>query len=84
VSAPYDADDWRSVAHYILTADECHGLVTRGGEQDACGKPPVTIIDAREYDGDFWPACAYHANRYGGPRCVSLAVMLAALREVAA
>ena len=57
------APDVRAV---LKSADHCHGIVTRDGEQDACGKPPVALIDARDLeDGCIWPACAYHANRYG-------------------
>lgn len=51
----------------------CHGIVTRDGEMDACGKPPVAVVDDRDRDGSYWPACAYHANRYGRGKCVSLA-----------
>jgi hypothetical protein len=66
----------------VARSDHCHGIVTRDGEMDACGKPPVAVIDAREFeDGCYWPACAYHANRYGGGRCVPLATILAALKE---
>lgn len=72
----------RTLAEEIASADHCHGLVTRDGEQDACGKPPVAIIDARDFeDGCYWPACAYHANRYGNGRCVSLSELRAALED---
>jgi hypothetical protein len=78
----YTPEDWLRLAREVKTADHCHGLVTRDGEQDACGKPPVAIIDCRDFDdGYFWPACAYHANRYGRGRCVSLAVILASLPQ---
>jgi hypothetical protein len=64
----------------LARADHCHGLVIRDGEQDACGKPPVAIIDARDVeDGCYWPACAYHANRYGRGQCVPLTDLRAAL-----
>ena len=76
-------DDWQSLGYRVKTADHCHGLVIRDGCEDACGKPPVAIIDARDFeDGDFWPACAYHANRYGRGQCVPLALIDAALRGV--
>lgn len=82
MSISYDAEDWRRLAHEVKTADHCHGLVVRDGEQDACGKPPVAIIDGRgTEDVSFWPACAYHANRYGQGRCVALSVILASLSE---
>ena len=65
----------------ILRADHCHGLVTRDGEEDACGKPPVAIIDATAAEaGCYWPACAYHANRYGRGHVVPLARIVEALR----
>lgn len=64
----------------ILTADHCHGIVTRGGWQDACGKPPVAIIDDRDAEAQcYWPACAYHANRYAAGRCVALPALAEAL-----
>lgn len=60
-----------------LRSDHCHGLITRNGEQDACGKPPV----ARDFeDGCIWPACAYHAHRYG-KRWVTLREIAASLRS---
>lgn len=69
--------------HVIKSADHCHGIVTRDGEMDACGKPPVAIIDANDTeDGCFWPACAYHANRYGRGRVVPIWVLVATLERV--
>ena len=77
---PLDHEDWRRLAR-TLADDHCHGLVLRDGEQDACGKPPVAVIDGRgSEDVSFWPACAYHAHRYGGPSCVPLSVLLLSLR----
>lgn len=65
----------------VLRADHCHGIVTRDGEMDACGKPPVAIIDARgAEDGCYWPACAYHAHRYGRGHVVPLPDLLAAIK----
>lgn len=62
-------------------ATGCHGGVIRDGEQDACEKPAVAVIDGRgSEDESYWPACAYHANRYGAGRCVPLVVLRAALR----
>jgi hypothetical protein len=62
-----------------LDDDHCHGIVTRDGEQDACGKPTTCIVDGHgTEDETFWPACTYHANRYGGGRIVPLTV----IREV--
>jgi hypothetical protein len=62
----------------------CHALVTRGGDEDACGKPPVAVIDDRGTDADcYWPACAYHANRYGRGHVVSLVELLSAWTVVA-
>jgi hypothetical protein len=51
----------------------CHGIVTRDGEQDACHKPTVAIIDGRGTEAEtYWPACTYHAHRYGDGRVVPL------------
>lgn len=52
----------------------CHGIVTRSGEQDACSKPATTILYDAE-GADVWPACTWHAHRYGG------ALTLAQVRE---
>lgn len=71
------SDELRRV---LTTADHCHGLVIRDGIEDACGKPPVAIIDARDTEDDcYWPACAYHAHRYGRGKCVPLAELVATL-----
>jgi hypothetical protein len=68
------SDELRRV---LTTADHCHGLVVRDGIEDACGKPPVAVIDARDVeDGCYWPACAYHAHRYGRGKCVPLAELV--------
>jgi hypothetical protein len=56
----------------------CHGIVTRGGEEDACGKPVVGVI-ADPVDG-HWPACTYHLHRWGRGRVVPLADLLATWR----
>jgi hypothetical protein len=69
----------RELAEVLRTADHCHGIVTRDGEQDACGKPPVAIIDWRGTEAEtYWPVCAYHAHRYGDGRAVPLRDILAA------
>lgn len=52
----------------------CAGIVTRQGEEDACCKDATTIV----YDAESatpWPACTWHAHRYGG------ALTLAQIRE---
>ena len=52
----------------------CHGIVTRDGIEDACSKPATAIL----YDAEgasVWPACTWHAHRYGG------ALTLAHVRE---
>ena len=68
------------LAAVIHGADHCHGLVIRDGIEDVCGKPPVAVIDGRgTEEGTYWPACAYHAHRYGHGRCVPLADIDAAL-----
>jgi hypothetical protein len=75
-----NADD---LPRELFAADHCHGIVYRDGDMDACGKPPVALIDARDLeDGCIWPACAYHANRYGRGRCVPLADIVTALKVV--
>ena len=64
----------------LSVADHCHGLVVHEGIEDACGKPPVAVIDARDVeDGCYWPACAYHAHRYGRGKCVPLGDLIAAV-----
>lgn len=66
----------------LMTADHCHGIVVRDGIEDACGKPPVAIIDGRGTEAEtYWPACAYHANRYGRGKCVPLADLAALVTE---
>lgn len=76
----HDAHLAATIAAEVRGADHCHGLVVRDGEEDACGKPPVALIDGRGTESEtFWPACAYHANRYGGERCVPLLSIAAAL-----
>jgi len=57
----------------------CHGIVTRDFEQDACGKPVAAIIDGRGTEAEtYWPACTYHAHRYGGGHVVPLMEILLA------
>ena len=71
------------LAHVLRHADECHGIVTRDGEMDACGKPPVAIIDGRDTEAEgYWPACAFHAHRYGRMRCVPIEQIIRAITEV--
>lgn len=56
----------------------CHGLVIRDGHEDQCCKPPTTAI----YDVEnvaIWPACTYHAHRYGSGRTMTLAQIREAL-----
>lgn len=43
----------------------CAGIVIRQGEMDACCKHATTIVYDREH-ASLWPACTWHANRYGG------------------
>jgi len=62
-----------------LSVDECHGIVTRDGEQEPCEKPTVCIIDDPE--GGPWAACVWHAHRYGSGRMVSLADIRAELGD---
>lgn len=52
----------------------CAGIITRGGGMDACCKPATTIVYDPE-DASTWPACTWHAHRYGG------ALTLAQIRE---
>ncbi len=55
----------------------CAGIVTRDGEMDACCKPATSIVYDAE-GADIWPACTWHAHRYGG------ALTLAQIREALA
>lgn len=58
----------------------CHGIVTRDGEQDACGKPVTVLIDGRHGEAEsIWPACTYHGNRYGGRNVIALRLILGAI-----
>jgi hypothetical protein len=52
----------------------CAGIVTRQGEEDACCKDATTIVYDLE-GANPWPACTWHAHRYGG------ALTLAQIRE---
>lgn len=55
----------------------CAGIVTSHGVEDACRKPATTIVyDAQ--NADVWPACTWHAHRYGG------ALTLAQIQEALA
>jgi hypothetical protein len=52
----------------------CEGIVIRGGEEQPCCKDATAIV----YDAEstsLWPACTWHAHRYGG------ALTLAQIRE---
>lgn len=42
----------------------CHGIVVRDGWEDACNKPATTVLFHPE--SGVWPACTWHANRWGG------------------
>jgi len=76
--------DREALARVLRDADHCHGIVTRDGEQDACGKPPVAIVDGRGTEAEtYWPVCAYHAHRYGAGRVVPLAQVKATARAEA-
>jgi hypothetical protein len=52
----------------------CAGVVTRDGDEDACCKDATTIVHDAE-SADVWPACTWHAHRYGG------ALTLAQIRD---
>ena len=43
----------------------CHGIVTRQGIEDDCCKPATTVVYDLE-SASVWPACTWHAHRYGG------------------
>ena len=59
----------------------CHGIATREGVQDACGKPVAGLIDDRASEGGcYWAACTYHLHRWGRGNVVPLSAVLAALR----
>jgi hypothetical protein len=63
-------------------ANECHGIVTVDGEQEPCNKPATAIIDGRSTEDEtYWPACAYHAHRWGRGRVVPLADLRTALLD---
>ena len=46
----------------------CDAAVSRGGEQEPCGKPAVTWADPEPWEDEYgtgvppWPICAYHAH----------------------
>lgn len=52
----------------------CDGIITRDGIEDACCKPATAVIYDAE-SASIWPACTWHAHRYGG------ALTLAQVRE---
>lgn len=61
----------------------CHGIVYRDGEMEPCEKPAVAIVDGRGGEAEgYWPACAYHANRYSRGKCVPLHTMIDAIRGI--
>jgi len=50
----------------LLSLDTfCHGAVTRAGEEYPCFKPAAAVLWDEEIAG-IWPACIWHANRFGG------------------
>lgn len=53
----------------------CSGIVTRDGIEEPCCKAATTIIYDPE-GPDLWPACTWHAHRYGG------ALTLAQIKEL--
>lgn len=66
---------------YVVTRSQiesvdtlCAGIVTRSCEEDACCKNATTIVYDLE-GANPWPACTWHAHRYGG------ALTLAEVRE---
>ena len=59
----------------------CHGVVTRDGHEDACGKPAVAVIGRSIAHGAPWAACGWHAHRYGQGRLVTLATIAQALED---
>jgi hypothetical protein len=48
----------------------CHGIVVHQGEQGPCCKPATAIVYDAE-GADVWPACTWHAHRYGGALTLS-------------
>lgn len=60
-----------------LVGNLCDGIVTRDGIEDACCKDATTILYDAE-SASLWPACTWHAHRYGG--ALTLA-QIAALRD---
>lgn len=60
----------------------CDGLVTIQGYEDACGKPATCLVDGRGTEDEYiWPACTYHAHRYGRGNVIPLDDIVKALRE---
>lgn len=72
--------DLKELAREISRARGCEAEVARRGERDVCEKPPVAFVcevaDGHEF---YWPACAWHVNRYGPG--VPLVDIVAALRQ---
>lgn len=67
---------------WLRESDGCHGTVTRDGETDACDKPATVIVDGRgTEDETYWPACTFHAYRYGRGRVVPLRAILEEVRR---
>jgi hypothetical protein len=57
----------------------CDAEVSRHGESQACEKPAVALLRGGfGYEADWWPVCAWHANRYSG-RTVPLTEIIEAL-----
>lgn len=54
----------------------CAGIVTCDGIEDACCKPATAVVYDIE-SAQPWPACTWHAHRYGG------AITLAEIRQAA-
>lgn len=70
----------KELAREVAWAGGCDGTITRGGEMYACEKPAVAIVRGT-FEGEefYWPACAWHVNRYGPG--VPLTEIVAALRQ---
>ncbi len=56
----------------------CHGEVTRDGHLEACMKDATAVLYDAE-SASIWPACTWHANRWGG--ALTLAEIATAHRE---
>ncbi len=60
-----------------VTDTLCHGIITRDSIEDACCKDATTVIYDAE-SASLWPACTWHAHRYGGALTLG---QLTALRD---